>query len=224
MEHDYAGEGETLYCEKRFKNGGSVERKKHKLSIEHAYPADWIAEAFGCENRDTCRNKTYKHAEGDLHNLWPALGRINSSRQDLSFGELEGETQRRFTLICKDFERSYGDKAIVEPRDEVKGDLARSVFYMMDSYCMTPKSNLSPMAVLSEWHELDPPDAHEKWRNDQIEIIQGTRNHWIDEPDQGREPIYKQRLVHTEEVDGMFIDTPVGGTILRVSLADSCSN
>jgi endonuclease I len=30
----------------------------------------------------------YGRAEGDLHNLWPAIGATNSSREDKLFGEI----------------------------------------------------------------------------------------------------------------------------------------
>ena len=43
---------------------------------------------------------------------------------------IPGEDARRFTEFCPDFERTSGSKAIVEPRDGVKGDVARSLVYM----------------------------------------------------------------------------------------------
>ena len=52
--------GESLYCGvARPISVGSGR------SLEHVMPADWMAEHFGCDNRD-CENVEYKHAEGDL--------------------------------------------------------------------------------------------------------------------------------------------------------------
>jgi deoxyribonuclease I len=175
----YTGGGETLYCDKKFTDGSKAERKAKKLSVEHVFPAQWIAEHFGCANRNTCSNRTYKAAEGDLHNLWPALTNINSSRGKQPFGELAGEDNRRFEANCTDYERSSGANAIVEPRDEVKGDIARSVLYMAHAYCLVPKGDIQ---TLFTWSMVDPVDDEERRRNDQIEVIQHSRNPLIDDP------------------------------------------
>jgi deoxyribonuclease-1 len=165
--------GESLYCginRPIFDNIG-----KHK-SLEHVMPADWMAEHFGCPNRNECDNTTYKHAEGDLHNLWIAVKNINSSRSDHLFGETDvGEA--RFDY-CPLFVRTYSPNPIVvEPRDSVKGNIARSLFYMKDEYGFDLKGML-PM--LKRWNRLDPPAEHEHWRNERIFELQGTRNKFID--------------------------------------------
>jgi deoxyribonuclease-1 len=36
---------------------------------------------------------------------------------------------------------------------------------------------------LLDWHRSDPPDGHERWRNDRIEVLQGNRNPYIDRPE-----------------------------------------
>ncbi len=166
----YTAGGNTLYCDTPFSSGD-------RYTIEHVYPADWIAEHFGCKNRRECNNPHYRHAEADLHNLWPALGRINSSRGKLWFDEIPGESARRFTDICADFERGNGRGARVEPRDSVKGDIARSLFYMSEAYGL-PLYGMEEM--LQRWHEEDPVDEIELWRNNTIDAIQRTRNRWID--------------------------------------------
>ncbi len=166
----YTGGGHTLYCDTPFSAG-----ERH--TIEHVYPADWIAEFFGCANRRECDNPHYRHAEADLHNLWPALGRINSSRGKLWFDELPGEEARRFIEICADYERGKGRGARVEPRDSVKGDIARSLFYMSEAYGL-PLYGME--AMLLRWHRQDPVDDIERWRNQAIDAIQHTRNRWID--------------------------------------------
>lgn len=184
----YALGGVTLYCAhvfpsneiQRARGGARLSTAGERLSVEHAYPADWIAEANGCPNRDACNLPAYRFAEADLHNLWPALARINSSRQDLAFGELPGEGARRFTDICADFERSSGAGALVEPRDAVKGELARAQLYMMVFYDLPLHGSLD---VLVAWHRADPPDDVERWRNTLIEKLQGTRNPFIDYPE-----------------------------------------
>ena len=131
-----------------------------------------------CKNRSKCDNDAYGYAEADLHNLWPAIGNINSSRQDKSLGEIPGEEQRRFEEYCPAYERTDGQDAIVEPRDAVKGDMARSLLYMLDAYSLKLPPDME-LDMLLKWHPADPPDDNERWRNLTIERLQGTRNSYI---------------------------------------------
>ena len=124
--------------------------------IEHVYPADWMATVHGCDNRNTCEDPKYKHAEGGLHNLWIAARNINSSRGDKPYGEIEGE--RRFAY-CPEFERSYSpNPRFIEPRDSVKGNIARPLFYMHTEYDY-PLYGMLPM--LKRWNRLDSPGEYE---------------------------------------------------------------
>jgi len=89
-------------------------------------PVDWMAEHFGCPNRNACNNVTYKHAEGDLHNLWLAVKNINSSRGDNLFGETD-EGEAKFDY-CPLFVRTYSpNPVVIEPRDSVNGNIACSL-------------------------------------------------------------------------------------------------
>ncbi len=129
-------------------------------------------------NRNNCNNTTYKHAEGDLHNLWLAVSNINFSRSNHLFGEIpQGQGESRFSF-CPLYVRTYSPNDIViEPRASVKGNIARSLFYMNDEYGFDLRGML-PM--LKEWNRLDPPNEHEHWRNERIFALQGTRNKFID--------------------------------------------
>ena len=153
----YACGGATVYCGLAF-TAGQKRIDGRKLTIEHAYPADWIASHHDCENRNTCKASAYGRAAADLHNLWPAIGNINSSRQDKPLAEIPGEAHRRFADYCPDFERTKGSgetEAIVEPRDSVKGDMARSILHMTDSYGL-PLPPEMPRDMLRKWQEEDP--------------------------------------------------------------------
>jgi len=66
---------------------------------------------------------------------------------------------------------------MVEPRRVVRGDIARSLFYMHVEYDLDLKGML-PM--LKWWNLADPPNRHEKWRNDEIEKLENVRNRFID--------------------------------------------
>ena len=68
----YTCGGTTLYCGLPFA-GGEKSVDGHDLTIEHAYPAAWIATHHGCKNRQSCKAEAYGRAAADLHNLWPAI-------------------------------------------------------------------------------------------------------------------------------------------------------
>ncbi|WP_417585996.1 endonuclease [Nitrincola sp.] len=170
----YPNGHEGIYCGTVLTGGGP------ESSIEHAFPADWIADNFGCADRNSCDVADYFWAEADLHNLWPANRRINSSRGKLPFGVIpDSLNARRFEQLCEDYERSTGSAAVVEPVDKSKGALARSILYMSSEYFLIPKGDVQ---TLIEWALQYPPSEHEKWRNEEIERIQGTRNKFIDDP------------------------------------------
>lgn len=182
----YAGGGSTAYCNHAFgdeqelwRAGSTRARSGELLSVEHAYPADWTAEALDCPNRKECSLPRYGHADADLHNLWPALRRINSSRGELPFGEIPGEQSRRFEdLPCCDYERSSGSDAVVEPRNARKAELARSILYMNREYGLPVDPRM--MRTMREWQCRDAPSRHERYRNDVIDAIQHTRNPFIE--------------------------------------------
>lgn len=88
-----------------------------------------------------------------------------------------------------------------EPRDAIKGDVARMLFYMAVRYeggegTGGPDLELvnrvvtrgykpihGKLSTLIAWHKQDPVDNSEKNRNDQVFSIQKNRNPFIDHPE-----------------------------------------
>lgn len=104
----------------------------------------------------------------DLHNLKPADSGENSSRGNKYFDWLTTTS-------------TYA------PPDEVKGDIARILFYMVIRYEVLELVDVEPstyeMALLEtllEWHYFDPVDDFERNRNDVIYSYQNNRNPFID--------------------------------------------
>lgn len=104
-------------------------------------------------------------AGSDLHQLRPASTSINSSRGNKPYGPTTNDTY-------------------FEPRDEIKGDVARILFYMSIRYDMDIEvlGVVSDLDLLLTWHESDPVDFYEMYRNEQIQAIQGNYNPFIDNP------------------------------------------
>jgi endonuclease I len=120
-------------------------------------------------------NNNSKNVGSDLHNLKPANPSENSSRSNKFFADIT-------TSI------SYA------PRQEVKGDIARILFYMVIMYDYLSLVNvigaqepatyeMAQLNLLLLWHTLDPVDDFERNRNDVIFFYQKNRNPFIDYPE-----------------------------------------
>lgn len=165
--------GETLYCGQTF--GSS---KGQRINVEHVLPMSWVMKSLNCRDRDSCRRNSqrFRYIEADLHNLYPSLRHINQSRGSFPFGMIKGE-ERKFGSC--DFELNL-QKRIVEPRPEVRGDIARAMMYMHERYAI--RIHARQGQLLKQWNRQDPPDRVERKRNDVIESLQGNRNRFIDKP------------------------------------------
>jgi deoxyribonuclease-1 len=164
----YNKDYETLYC-------GEPRSKWELVTVEHIYPASWIAKAVGCKSRKKCDVEKYLQASSDLHNLFPALKKYKSSRSNLPFGEIDGDTKRFGESSCT-FERTTGKDAVVEPRDEVNGVIARSFLYMVHWYDF-PSHDLLPLMV--KWDKAYPATEKEIKRQKEIEEKQSRKNPFI---------------------------------------------
>jgi deoxyribonuclease-1 len=138
----------------------------------------WTLKKFGCRDRDNCRKTSpgFNKIEADMHNLYPALQKINSARSSYAFSMIKGE-KRHFGNCDFEIDRY---KRRVEPRAKSRGNIARAMFYMQQKYGLTIFKRQGEL--LKQWHRQDPPDAEERRRNDAIEKIQGSRNQFIDQP------------------------------------------
>ena len=169
----YRGGGRTLYCNKKF-----GKRKGKNINIEHVLPMAWAMNKENCGSRKACRrtSKRFNQIEADMHNLYPADKEINKIRSSHAFGYIKGE--RREFGKC-DFEVNHRTR-IVEPRPASRGNIARAMFYMSETYGLRIFSRQAK--ILKQWNRDDPPDANERHRNETIAAIQGTRNRFIDNP------------------------------------------
>ncbi|MBY0030438.1 endonuclease [Priestia aryabhattai] len=128
----------------------------------------------------------------DLHHLRPTDVSVNGTRGNLDFDN--GGTGHSEAL------GNYFDSDSWEPRDEVKGDVARMLFYMAVRYegdvSDEPDLELNnavnngtapyhgKLSVLLQWNAQDPVDDRERRRNDIIySDYQHNRNPFIDHPE-----------------------------------------
>ena len=67
-------------------------------------------------------------------------------------------------------------KKAVEPRDEVKGFIARTYLYMTRAYRSEYQIWSDERDLMQEWNKKYPPDEWECRRAENIELVQGNRN------------------------------------------------
>jgi deoxyribonuclease-1 len=124
--------------------------------------------------RKNCRkDKTFKTMEADMHNLVPAIGEVNGDRSNYRYGAntpklgMYGQCLMQVDFKAK---RAY-------VKDDIKGDIARTYFYMSDRYNV----NLSKQErkMMEAWDKADPVDKWERTKNKRIEKLQGNSNPFI---------------------------------------------
>ncbi|MER7813031.1 endonuclease [Streptomyces sp900116325] len=127
----------------------------------------------------------------DIHHLRPEDVTVNSVRGNKDFDN--GGT------AVSGAAGNYTDSDSFEPRDAVKGDVARMILYMAVRYegddafaDLEPNDrvnngsapNIGRLSVLKQWSQEDPPDSFEERRNDVIfDQYQHNRNPFIDHPE-----------------------------------------
>lgn len=109
-----------------------------------------------------------------MYNLFPAEGEINGDRRDYNWGMVAGAASGDYGRYLFKIDSS---QRRVEPPAAVKGDIARAMFYMAETYGFTLSSQ--DRQLFSAWNRQDPPDAWEQTRNQRIAAIQGKANRFI---------------------------------------------
>ncbi len=133
-------------------------------------------------------------AATDIHALRACDASVNSARSNKFFDN--GGNAHSEANLC------FYDSDSWEPRDAVKGDIARMIFYMAvryenengetdleltDDMSYSTISDKTPvfgkLETLKIWNSQDPVDDTEKSRNEKIYTIQNNRNPFIDHPE-----------------------------------------
>ncbi|GBC64129.1 endonuclease I [Desulfonema ishimotonii] len=203
----YSDHRYTFYCGCKFDKNKKVACKTGKgkrataIEWEHIVPASRFGQTFsswktyrswGCKvpavirkilpikcsklsGRQNARRVSaeYRRMESDMYNLVPAIGYVNQKRSNYPYTVIPGE--KRDFGRC-DFEV---ENKTVEPMPGVRGNIARTYFYMNDAY---PGRNIiSPdeKKLFLKWAEDDPVDEWECKRGRRIERLQGNVNPFV---------------------------------------------
>jgi len=128
--------------------------------------------------------------KADMHILRPAKDNVNSSRGNNPFGEiLDNQTNMWFwqdyasssTPSSNIDQYSESDDDLFEPREDVKGDIARTMFYFYTIYTDVADMTffLVQKSTLYQWHLDDPATDDESVRTWEIAEYQTTPNPFI---------------------------------------------
>jgi endonuclease I len=130
----------------------------------------------------------------DVHHLRPSLTTVNGARDVLDFDNGGYKTLPEAPKV------RYDDDSWEVP-NEVKGNVARGIFYMAVRYeggvlnepdleitddvneSQPGVEKIGKLSALLDWHIQDPPDEQERVRNDKVFKWQGNRNPFIDHPE-----------------------------------------
>lgn len=191
----------TLYCHCRFNLDKEVNldscnmqtakplQRANRIEWEHMMPAEHFGRKFACWNQSICVNsqngksfkgrkccekidEEYRKTEGELFNLWPAVGAVNQLRSNYEFGIVDN---KRGYYGCE-FDVDP-DTKIAEPPDRAKGIVARANLFMADKYHVTLSA--SERKLFLQWNKQFPPDKWElAWANNVASQV-GYENPYI---------------------------------------------
>jgi len=152
---------------------------------EHSFPKSWFADATPMYT--------------DLFHLYPSDGYVNGRRGNDPFGEVGTPVYTSNNSYCKSGPSSFPGYTgqVFEPTDSLKGDFARTYFYMVTAYDdkvagwvsdqlagnQYPALSAWSVTMFLKWNSQDPVSTKEINRNEAIYGIQHNRNPFIDHPE-----------------------------------------
>ncbi|SDZ02357.1 endonuclease [Nitrosomonas halophila] len=169
------------------------ENRAIRTEWEHVVPASNFGRARQCwqnGGRKNCNNTdpVFNAMEADLHNLTPAIGEVNADRSNFRFGVLPNDPHQHGAC---DFKVDFKGR-VAEPRNEIKGQIARIYFYMHDRYDL-PMSR-QQQQLLMAWDKQFPVNP----------FLTGART-WTLDHKNSKEGIYSEVQKAEENASGGVI-------------------
>ena len=126
----------------------------------------------------------------DMHHLRPCKTNVNSSRGNSPFGEVNTSQVNHWYWLEYDLtnppsqnidEYSESASGLFEPREDMKGDIARSMFYFYTMYSDVANDDFFNVQKeqLYEWHQIDSITPQEIVRTNKISEYQDYPNPFI---------------------------------------------
>jgi endonuclease I len=178
----YSGYSETV----PYNAAGTSTQVVANINCEHTIPQSWF--------KETVRMRS------DMHHLYPTFEQWNSNRGSDPFAEIQDSQTKLWMRLDKsqtgipttDIDQYSEDtNSQFEPREDHKGNLARTAFYFYTMHAGQPElaltghssiTSLADLNTLYQWHLADPVDDHERERNRRVAASQGNYNPYINDP------------------------------------------
>ncbi len=169
-----------------------------RIEAEHIMPAWEFGHKRRCWVKGHRRNCEHNDAEfqamhADLHNLYPAIGEVNSDRNNYSFTDsLSDDNYHKDFISGKKVRnhsrhkvRGYGQCEMVIDRSKeeamppvrARGIIARAYLYMSSRYNIELEKDKKHL--FQKWDKMYAPDKNECLRNSRIRQIQGHDNPFV---------------------------------------------
>ena len=162
-----------------------------RYNREHTFPQGW----FGGQ---------VDPMYSDLFIVYPADKKMNGIRANSPYGQVGSAsfTSLNGSKSGNNISSPLFTNTVFEPINEYKGDVARANLYVATAYedkisawqgnvnaddvldgTAYPAFDTWYIQLLYQWHVLDPVSAKEIARNNNVYMIQGNRNPYIDHPE-----------------------------------------
>ncbi len=180
--------------------------------------------------------------KNDIHHLAPTFSNWNSTRGNMPYNEnADSQTEKwirndelvncsnnppcipgsfldEFSEVIVD-----GNNSTWEPREDAKGNVARSVFYFFTMYPDYDITSVGNIQTLYQWHLDDPVNNEDDDRNQGVDNFQGNRNPYIDHPEWVERawiglPVSNKNIIEKTNISIEILSNPIKNKILTFSI------
>lgn len=164
------------------------EARRTRIEWEHVVPASdfgrqrpcWRDPPPGRSGRAHCAatDETFRLMEADPHNLIPVVGALNAIRSNHRFGMVGGGAVDPVVRGCGFRVAEDGRGRFIEPPDAIKGQIARTYFYMEARYGL--RISRAQRQLFTAWDRAYPVGAAERERHRRIAAATGVVNPYVE--------------------------------------------
>lgn len=171
---DYDDSRELLFME-LFNDSGQVTCVyTGETFLVASYPPDW--DEVNTEHTwPQSQGADDDPAQCDLHHLYPTDSQANATRGNTPFGEVTGDVT--WSQGGSQLGEDARGELVFEPRDDHKGNVARSMVYFAVRYGYTLSDD--QLDLFAAWDTQDPVDVAETTRTWAIADALGTANPFV---------------------------------------------
>ena len=171
----FSGKADLVACNYKIRKDA---QRANRVEWEHVMSAHSFGQQRPCWRQGGRKNcvatdRIFRQMEADMYNLVPSVGEVNGDRSNFRFGILPSTPYQHGQCPVKiDFQQR-----VIEPRTEIRGQIARIYFYMHDRYNLSMSRQQEQLFVA--WNKQYPVSDWEKLRNQRIARIMQHTNPYV---------------------------------------------